>query len=150
MVTRTKRFGSPCARLRISLLCCLTYSTVAFGSDKTYPLEGKIVALGTSQETTSGGTGGGKENVTTILHRTYTVKSSSRIYVLECHHWMNRFHGHSPSECGGKRKIEIGDVIHFRIAEDHAYIQTDKGKEERLNVLSEAMNETSGKQETNP
>jgi hypothetical protein len=157
MSTRIRSFGLRRTGLGIALLCCLAFSTIVFGGDKDYPMEGKVAALGTSQELTGGGAtpvvngaGGGGGHVSTIIHRTYTVKSSSRVYVLECPHWMNGFHIHSPSECGGNRKIEIGDVIHFRIAKNHAFIRTDKGKEEKLNVLSEAVNETPGKEETNP
>ncbi len=96
------------------------------------------------------GTGGGTANVSTVVHRTYTVKSPTRTYVLESPYWMSGFHIHSPSECGGSKKIAIGDVIHFRMAKNHAYIQTDKGKEQKLGVLSEAAIETSGKGDTNP
>jgi hypothetical protein len=142
--------------LHVALVCCLAYSTVAFGGGKEYPLEGKVVALGTNQEMIGGsgplvvnGKGSGA-GVSTAVHRTYTVKSQTRVYVLECPYWMSGFHIHSPSECGGTKKIEISDVIHFRMAKNYAYIQTGKGKEQKLFVLSEAANETSGKQETNP
>ena len=142
--------------LHVALLCCLAYSTVAFGGEKEYPLEGKVVALGTSQEMTGGsgplvvnGQGSGT-GVSTQVHRTYTVKSQTRVYVLQCPYWMSGFHIHSPSECGGTKKIEIGDVIHFRMAGNYAYIQTGKKKEQKLAVLSEAANETSEKKETNP
>jgi Cu/Zn superoxide dismutase len=152
MIKRAEEVGLRFRGLHVVLLCCLAYSTVAFGGEKEYPLEGKVVALGTSQEMTGGsgplvvnGQGSGT-GVSTQTHRTYTVKSQTRVYVLECPYWMTGFHIHSPSECGGTKKIEIGDVIHFRMAKNHAYIQTDKGKEQKLSVLSEAANEGSVKE----
>lgn len=142
---------------RLALLCGSTCPILLFAGDKTYPLEGKVVALGTAQELTGGGatpvvngTGAGSTPILTMVHRTYTVKSPSRVYVLECPFWMNGFHIHSPSECGGSKKITIGDVIHFRIAKNRAYISIDQGKEQKLSVLSEASTEAPGKEETNP
>jgi hypothetical protein len=41
---------------------------------------------------------------------------------------MDGFHIHSPRECGGKKKIEIGDAIRFRIEKDHARVLTAEGK----------------------
>ena len=86
----------------------------------------------------------------TNLHRTYTVKTPTRVFVLECPFWMTGFHIHSPSECGGSRKIAIGDVIHFRIEKNQAFIQTDKGIEQKLNILSEGINEGATKPSANP
>ena len=54
---------------------------------------------------------------------------------------MSGFHIHSPSECGGKKKIEIGDVIRFRVEKNRAHILTAEGKEQKLGVVSEAINE---------
>lgn len=142
---------------RLVLLCGLACPILLFAGDKAYPLEGKVVALGTAQEATGGGatpvvngTGAGATPISTTIHRTYTVKSPSRVYVLECPFWMNGFHIHSASECGGSKKITIGDVIHFRIAKNHAYISIDQGKEQKLSVLSEASNDGPGNEETNP
>jgi hypothetical protein len=135
MVKRGKLFRLGFWVLCIALLCCLAYSIAAFAGERDYPLQGSVVALGTTQEMIGGG---GPGPVSTMLHRTYTVKSSTKVYVLECPNWMNGFHIHSPSECGGSKKIEIGDVIHFRVAKTYAYIPADKGKEEKLHILSEA------------
>ena len=155
MIKATARALQSAAHL--ALLCGLACPIVLLAGDKTYPLEGKVVALGTAQELTGGGatpavngTGVASTPVLTMVHRTYTVKSPSRVYVLECPFWMNGFHIHSASECGGSKKIMIGDVIHFRIAKNHAYISIDQGKEQKLSVLSEASNEAPGKEETNP
>lgn len=162
MITRPEGFKLQCLGLCIALLGCLAHPMVAFAGDKDYPLQGKVVALGTNQEVTGGGSipvtngqGGGGTGVETRLHRTYTVKSSTRVYVLKCPYLMNRtlasgFHIFEPSECGGKKKIAIDDVIHFRIVKNRAYIQTDNGKEQKLSVLSEAANEDPSKKESNP
>ena len=156
MIGREKR-ARLCAGRYVILLCCLTGSTLAFGGDKQYPLEGKVVAVGTTRELTGGGstpvvngTGGGAASGFTAVRRTYTVKSPDRVYVLECPYWMNGFHIHSPSECGESKYLAIGDHIHFRMAKHYAYMQTDKGKEQKLSVLSEAERETSEGEETNP
>ena len=61
--------------------------------------------------------------------------------MLECPYWMNGFHIHSPSECGGKKKIEIGDAIRFNVEKGRAFLLTAEGKEEKLRVVSEGMNE---------
>jgi plastocyanin len=54
---------------------------------------------------------------------------------------MDGFHIHAPTECGGKKKIEIGDAIRFRVEKNRAHVLTAEGKEEKLGVVSEAMKE---------
>ena len=61
--------------------------------------------------------------------------------MLECPYWMDGFHIHAPSECGGKKKIEIGDAIRFRVEKNRASLLTPEGKEQKLGVVSEGMNE---------
>src|SRR5258706_14138542 len=109
------------------LFCCISSPNIVFAAEKHYPVEGTVTALGTNQETT----GGSNTPVTNMTHRTYTVKTSTRIFVLECPYWMNGFHIHSPSECGGGKKIELGDTIHFRVQKRDAYVQTANGKEQK-------------------
>jgi hypothetical protein len=65
----------------------------------------------------------------------------TRAFVLECPYWMDGFHIHSSSECGGKNKIEIGDAIRFRVEKNHASLLTPEGKEQKLGVVSEGMKE---------
>ena len=142
-----KRAGLRGFWFRIALLACLVCSTIALARNKEYPLQGEVVALGIHQEMIAAppvvnGTGGGSGD--TIQHRTYTVKSSTRVYVLEC---LNTSLIYALKECGGKKKIAIGDVVHFRIEKNLAYIQMDNGKEQQLRVLSEAKNEISKKEE---
>lgn len=120
--------------MRIALLCCAVLTSIAFAGTKEYPIEGTVTALGTNQVLM----GGGSTPVST-LHRTYTVRTPTEVLLLECPYWMNGFHVHSPSECGGKKKIEIGNTVHFRVEKDRAYMQTDMGKEQKLKILSQSM-----------
>lgn len=118
----------------LTLLCCLASPTAVFASGKQYPVEGTVTTLGTHQEI-----GGGM----TSNHRTYTVKTPTRVFVLECRYAMDGIHIHSPSECGGKKKIEIGDTVSFRVNKNYAYLRTADGKEQKLAVLSEGTTEDS-------
>jgi hypothetical protein len=130
--------------MRLLLLVFIAFPTAVRAGGKEYPIQGTVIALGTSQETTGGGStavGGGSTSVVTHVHRTYTVKTSNRLFVLECPHWMDGFHIHAPSECGGKKKIEIGDAIRFRVEKNRAHVFTAEGKEEKLGIVSEAMKE---------
>ena len=112
--------------LRFALLCCLVCSTVAFAADKVYTLQGKVVARGTTKDVK-----GKRGKTKTILHTTYTVKSPTRTYELEC------------TSCG-KRQLAIDDMVNLRIEKNKAFIQAEKGKEKKLIVLSEASNEAAG------
>jgi hypothetical protein len=130
--------------VHLLLLGFIAFPTVVLAGGKDYPIQGSVTALGTSQETPGGGStavGGGTTSVVTHVHRTYTVKTPTRVFVLVCPYWMDGFHIHSPSECGGKKKIEIGDVIRFRVEKNRAHVLTAEGKEQKLGVASEAMNE---------
>jgi hypothetical protein len=128
-------FGPSC--LTLLILCFAAFPGMLFAGGKEHPLQGTVTAVGTSQDTT----GGGSTPVFTHVHRTYTVRTDTRVFVLECPYDMDALHILAPSECGGKKKIAIGDAIHFRLKKDHAYVLTSQGKDERLRVVSEAMND---------
>jgi hypothetical protein len=128
-------FGPSC--LTLLILCFAAFPGMLFAGGKEHPLQGTVTAVGTSQDTT----GGGSTPVFTHVHRTYTVRTDTRVFVLECPYDMDALHIFAPSECGGKKKIAIGDAIHFRLKKDHAYVLTSQGKDERLRVVSEAMND---------
>jgi len=134
---RDTTVGFACLGVHLLLLGFIAFPTVVLAGGKEYPIQGTVIALGTSQETT----GGGSTSGVTHLHRTYTVKTATRVFVLECPHEMDGFHIHAPSECGGKKKIEIGDAIRFRVEKNRAHVLTAEGKEEKLGVVSEAMKE---------
>jgi len=130
--------------VHLLLLGFIAFPTVVLAGGKEYPTQGTVIALGTSQETTGGGStavGGGSTSVVTHRRRTYTVKTPDRVFVLECPYWMDGFHIYSASECGGKKKIEIGDLIRFRVEKGRARLLTAEGKEEKLRVVSEGVNE---------
>src|ERR1700681_3697140 len=123
--------------VHLLLLGFIAFPTVVLARGKEYPIQGTVIALGTSQETT----GGGSTSVITHAHRTYTVKTPTRVFVLECPYWMDGFHIHSASECGGKKKLEIGDAIRFRLEKNRAHLLTAEGEEKKLGVVNEAMKE---------
>ena len=130
-MNRLKGFGF----LRAALLCCLMCTVAAFATVKEYPLQGKIVARGTTKDVK-----GKRGKTKTVLRNTYTVQSPARTYVFQC------------DSCG-KKGPAIDDVVRFRLDmkdKNKAYIQTDNGKEYKLIVLSETLNSISGKTESNP
>ncbi len=124
--------------LPLIILCFVAFPSMLFAGGKEHPMQGTVTALGTSQDTTGGGT-----TVFTHVHRTYTVKTDTRVFVLECPYDMDAIPIVAPRECGGKKKkkIAIGDAIHFRIEKNNAFVLTAQGKDEKLRLVSEAMNE---------
>jgi len=122
--------------LTLAILCFVVLPVFVHAGSKEHPIEGTITALGTSQDTT----GGGSTPVFTHMRRTYTVRTDNRVFVLECPYDMEGLHIAAPSECGGKKKFAIGDTIHFRVQKNHAFVLTAQGQDEKLRVVSEAMN----------
>ena len=130
----------------------LTAEAYAKKQPKTYPEQGKVTATSVNQvpyrQTISGpnGTSSVKRIRTT---RTYTVVTDTRTFELDCGKTPPLFSS-TPGECGGDRKIQIGDVIHFRIEKGWAYISapetSDPVYEEKLRILDEQMKagETAG------
>ncbi len=125
----------------LRLLFVLTLASVvlsqgAFAKDepKTYPEEGKIVGTGTH---------GARPSFT----RTYKVETSAKIYELDCNKapFLPGFIPGTTStggECGGDKKLKIGDVIHFRTKKEWVYlpIQENTGSgEQKLRIISEEM-----------
>ncbi|HYM76893.1 MAG TPA: hypothetical protein VE377_13025 [Candidatus Dormibacteraeota bacterium] len=133
--TKTVVFGH--LGLPLVILCFVAFPSMLLAGGKDHPMQGTVTALGTSQDTTGGGT----TPVFTHVHRTYTVKTDARVFVLECPYDMEAIPIVAPRECGGKKKIAIGDAIHFRLEKNNAFVLTAQGKDERLRVVSEAMNE---------
>jgi hypothetical protein len=91
---------------------------------KAYPEEGKIIGTAINQVT---GT------------RTYKISTESKIYELDCgkHPMFSR----TPGECGGDKKLQIGDLIHFRMEKSWAYLPVattvESSGEQRLRILRE-------------
>src|SRR3954470_3003124 len=83
---------------RITLLCCLALPAIGSATPKQYPIEGTVTALGTQRETNG-------EIYNT--HRTYTVKTPTRVFVLECPNDMTGIHISGPSECGARKRLQL-------------------------------------------
>ncbi len=135
MNTRNAPARFACLALQVVFLASIMLPAVLLAGGKDHPEQGKVTALGTRQETTGGGTG----SVLTSEHRTYTVKTDNRVFVLECPYFMRIGIRIGPSECGGKRKIALGDTIHFRLEKNNAFILDDRGKDQKLRVISEEI-----------
>ncbi len=126
-------------------LTALTGGAYAKKQPKTYPEQGKVTATSVNQvpyrQTFSGpnGTSSVKRIRTT---RTYTVVTDARTFELDCGKTPPLFSS-TPGECGGDKKIQIGDVIHFRIEKGWAYLPapeaSDPAYEEKLRILDEQM-----------
>jgi len=121
-------------RRLLVILFLAAFATALFAGSKEHPMQGIVTALGTAQDTT----GGDGTPVFTHLHRTYSVKTNGRVFVLKCPYDMNAILART--ECGGKtKKIAIGETIHFRLEKNNAFLLKAEGKEEKLRVLSESM-----------
>jgi len=112
---------------------------------KTYPIEGKVSATAISQVPYTYNTSDGK---TTQSHRgiartrTYTVQAGTKTYELDCGKRPGLF-STTPGECGGDKKIQLGDVIHFRVNKGWAYVSvTEEGqtdREQKMRILNEDL-----------
>jgi hypothetical protein len=126
----TRAFAVPAGF--IVALGLLSATVFANKEAKSYPEEGKIVATGLSEWVVN--------NKHQHAH-TYTVVTKERSYLLECGH--KPVFGSMGEECGGSKKLQIGDVIHFRIEKDRAYIPITKSDnsagEEKLQILSTTL-----------
>ena len=139
---------SACSAIVLSALTIIGLQGIASAKKqpKVYPVEGKVVATGLYEFA-----------VRKYTH-TYNVVSDTRLYVLNCEEEPGLFSSTGP-ECGGDKKIQIGDIIHFRVEKSWAYIsivETAKSystypketvtREQRLRVLREELNPDSNNQ----
>ena len=76
-------------------------SAFAKQEPKTYPEEGKVVGTGTSDVH-----GSGPHGDNTLTMPSYKIETNTKIYQVRC---SNSF------ACGGKNKLEIGEVVRFRV-----------------------------------
>jgi hypothetical protein len=131
----------------IVLVTVLAVTAFAEKQPATYPEEGKITATGQNEHSkTSGGgmimNGNGNMNThtRTMYSHVYTVQTDTKMYQLDCGK-LPAFHS-TGGECGGDKKFELGDVIHFRVEKGTAYVSiTDGGKpgEQKLRILNEEL-----------
>ena len=93
----------------------------------TYPVEGKIFGTGVN---------------TVTMTRTYKVEANNRIYELDCGKRSGLF-TITPGECGGDKKLQIGDILHFRIEKGWACIAVpvtvSPTGEQKLRILHEDL-----------
>jgi hypothetical protein len=117
--------------LLIPVLAAFCGIALAEKGPKTYPEEGKIIGVGTKAYVGGGGTH-------SALFPSYKVETGTKMFELLCG---------SRGGCGGDKKLQIGDVIHFRLDQYHgtrcAYVEAPKGsdliREDRLLILSEEL-----------
>jgi len=102
---------------------------------KTYSEEGKVIAKGLH------------EYAVEKYSHTYTVVTNTRVYLLDCQEEPG-LESTGP-DCGGDKKIQIGDVIHFRTDKGWAFIAVTgidrpsgerRDFEQRLRILKEELN----------
>ena len=105
---------------------------------KTYTEVGKVTGTGTHGERPS-------------FTRTYKVETDTKIYLLDCGKtaFLPGFIPGTTStggECGGVKKLQIGDEIHFRTKKEWVYIPITEsgqtGSEQKLRILSEDLKPT--------
>jgi len=91
-----------------------------------YPIAGKIVGRSANQITRT---------------VTYRVLTESKIYELDC--GKHAVFSSTPPECGGEKKLQIGDEIHFRLEKNRAYLpvepSVDPSGEQKLRILREEV-----------
>lgn len=115
---------------RLALVAILATLAFAKNEPKAHPEEGKIVGTGTKAFI--------GYSAPALVFPSYRVETETKVLELLCD---------KKKGCGGDKKLEIGDVIHFRIDEYRgrrcAYIVAPEGnnstREDRLLILSEDL-----------
>jgi hypothetical protein len=115
----------------------LSQATFAAKAPKTYPEVGKVTGTGTGKRAV--GQGG------TAFTRTYRVETDTKIFELDC--GKMPFFSRTGGECGGEKKLQIGDEIHFRTQKEWVYIPItgkdatgkEVSSEQKLRILSEEL-----------
>lgn len=83
--------------LVVVLALIISVSALGKSEPKTYPQEGKVFGTGTTLVPMPNGG--------SISMPTYKIETDTKIYEVRCSNSL---------ACGGKNKLEIGEVIHFR------------------------------------
>ena len=113
----------------------LSQPAFAKNEPKTYPESGKIIGVGTSKRAVSD---------RTVFTHSYKVETDTKIYELDC--GKMPFFSRTGGECGGDKKLKLGDEIHFRTQKEWVYISITEsgqtGSEQRLRILSEDLKPT--------
>ena len=118
--------------------CIVPEASAATKQPKTYPVEGKVIGVGTNQHAVSGG----NNAVVNKYSHTYKLQTDTQILELDCGKVPILF-GSTGAECGGKSKLQLGDVIHFRVEKTWAYIPItqDDGTpgEQKLRIINQEL-----------
>lgn len=120
---------------------------IASEKGKGYPVLGKIIATSLNQvprqQTTTGPNGAVYSSRVIVVTRTYTVQTQDKTYVLDCGKHPHIFSS-TPGECGGDKKLQVGDELHFRLEKNAAWIAAPEAanpdQEQKLRVLKEDLN----------
>jgi hypothetical protein len=146
--------GNAAQRLGITtalILAQTIFAGAAFAKKqpKTYPETGKVTATAVNQvpfstsQHVGGPNGGSTVPVRGVrISRTYTIETETKTYELDCGKHPRIFSS-TPGECGGDKKIEIGDTVQFRLEKGWAYlpvpVTVEPSGEQRLRVLNEEL-----------
>jgi len=92
------------------------------------PGRGQVIGTGTTEHTRtngsifgSGGTTNGSVSSRSKYTHTYKVQTATKIFELDCGKEAV-FHSTGAECLSGGKPIQVGDVIHFRIEKDNAYL----------------------------
>ena len=139
-----RQFLQAIAALTLTLVLAPS-SAWAKKEPKSYPIEGKVSGTAIKQVPYTYSSSDGK---TTQSHRgiartrAYTIQTDTKTYELDCGKRPGIFSS-TPGECGGDKKILIGDVVHFRVNKGWAYIPiTENGQtdlEQKMRILNEDL-----------
>ena len=114
-------------------LCVLTIialhgAAIAKKQPKTYPEQGKVTGSSTAEHLSS------FPGPHAVHTRVYRVETDTRTYEFECG---------SQDGCGGTNKLQIGDTVHFRMANGSAFIPAPEDgnstREEKLRIVKEDL-----------
>ena len=102
---------------------------------KTYPDQGKVIGSSIAEHLAS------FPAPHTERRHVYKVETDTRTYEFECG---------LPDGCGGTAKLQIGDTVHFRIAQGSVYIpapeEGNSTHEDRLRIVKEDLKPGTAKQ----
>jgi hypothetical protein len=146
MVCRRRRVRNLVCVLSVAWLTILLSGPAAAKKPpKTYPDEGTVIALGTTEHTVNGVSFGHGTSVTGKYSHVYRVRAATEILELDCGQ-LAVFHSIG-SECGGDKPIKLGDVIHYRIEKDWVYIPvTQTVRENPYDDANHRMRQEQGEQ----
>ena len=111
------------ATLLLACLTALIFTSIALAkkAPKVYPQEGKVVGTGVL------------EHQVGYYSHTYTVETGEKVFLLDCDKSGSFFH-HTGEECGGNKKLQVGDVIHFRLEKEWFYIPVTETVKDSDNI----------------